>query len=118
MECHRSSSKKISTDVDIVEVAVLAAVAEAQHFLNVMRYKFNKFHFTVGVYDRNYDDENLDMVRRYMVLYQRPTTMLTDQCIYGVVYSEMCRFSRRCSRLGDFMAASRRMVGTACGMAH
>ena len=68
------------------------------------------FHFTVGVYDRKYDDENLDKVRKYMVLYQRPTTMLTDQCIYGVVYSEMCRFSRRCSRLGDFMAASRRMV--------
>ena len=36
--------------------------------------------------------------------------MLTDASLYGVVFSEMGRFSRRCSRKEEFMQASVRMM--------
>jgi hypothetical protein len=52
-------------------------------------------------------DKKFDKVRPYMVMYQQPDTQLADQCIYGVVFCEMVRFSQRCSREEDFVAALR-----------
>ena len=68
------------------------------------------YYYTTEVYDRKYDDPGLESIRKDMIFYQRPSTMLSDQCIYGVVYSEMARFSRRCSRKQEFMMATKRMV--------
>ena len=53
-----------------------------------------------------------------MVMYQQPDTQLADQCIYGLVFCEMVRFSKRCSREEDFVAATTRMTGEMIAMGY
>ena len=48
--------------------------------------------------------------RRFMILYMCPHTLLSDSCIYGVVYSEMRRFAKRCTNSKGFIYATARMI--------
>ena len=75
------------------------------------------YYYYTDVYDRKFD-KKIDKVRPYMVMYQQPDTQLADQCIYGVVFCEMVRFSKRCSREEDFVAATTRMTGEMIAMGY
>ena len=75
------------------------------------------YYYYTDVYDRKFD-KKFDKVRPYMVMYQQPDTQLADQCIYGVVFCEMVRFSKRCSREEDFVAATTRMTGEMIAMGY
>ena len=75
------------------------------------------YYYYTDVYDRKFDSQ-FDSVRGYMVLYQQPNTQLADACVYGVVYSEMNRFSKRCSEEEDFVKAVTRMTTTMVRMGY
>ena len=75
------------------------------------------YYYYTDVYDRKFDSQ-FDSVRGYMVLYQQPNTQLADACVYGVVYSEMNRFSKRCSEEEDFVKAVTRMTTTMIRMGY
>ena len=88
--CLLSWDEIVHQDVKIRRRTKRAMNGEEQHY------------HTTGVHDRKFDDPTLDSVREDLKYYQNPETMLTDASLYGVVFSEMGKFSRRCSRKEDF----------------
>jgi hypothetical protein len=47
-----------------------------------------------------------------LILYPHATTMLSDQCKYGIVYSQCHRYYMRCTLLKDFQEACKILIET------
>ena len=69
------------------------------------------YRFRVQLYVKQ-SDRAYDKIRKYIIKYCHPDTMLADSAIYGVVYSQTQRFSKRCSWQSEFILAIEDMVGS------
>jgi len=68
-----------------------------------------RWYYYTRVHDKKYAPVNAD-VAPYMILYQKPNTYLTPECIYGVVFSETRRFHVKTTQVGDFIQITARMA--------